>query len=67
MDENRVLRRMVLTRVPEATRLYVLGQNKGKPGERILEWLIYVAEMRNIQHYWGISFLAVQVIFICVY
>ena len=53
MVENRVLRRMVMTGVPEAIRLYALGQSKGKPGEGILEWLIYVAEMRNIQYYWG--------------
>jgi hypothetical protein len=51
--ENRVLRRMVMTGVPEAIKLCTLGQNKGQPGEGILECLIYVAEMRNKPYYWG--------------
>jgi hypothetical protein len=47
--ENRVLRRMVMTGVSEAIRLCTLAQSKGQPGEGILEWLIYIAEMRNTQ------------------
>ena len=53
MVENRVLRRMVVTGVPEAIKLCTLGQNKGQPGEGILEWSIYVADMRNKQNYCG--------------
>jgi len=42
-----------MTGVPEAVIFCAQGQNKGQKCDGVLEWLIYVAEMRKILYYWG--------------
>jgi len=45
--KNRVLRKMFMIGMPEAIRLHALGQNKGKPGEGILEWSIQDVQLKS--------------------